>query len=709
MKSSAIAIGLFLQAKLVASACDPSHDVQIGDESSRSGALYHMVTDKGAKYRGCKAVTKSGKTCQQWNSDSPHNSYWKNSGKVEANYCRNPDGEKAVWCYTTDPKVRFEECVLMENKAIQMMMKYGPQMRKAWKAMQYAKYAVGTAKRVNDATGVVDKGAETVVEIAKDFARCVKKLVMEDIYKETVFQNQQLAQVTGYLAFGAMASKLASFHPKTAKFAKAAQEVLPQTPGDWADLLGESFCQANLNGLRLGLRNNNLGWGCLVTKAVAYGVGTYMTKKDFVVKTCAKIKAKVTEIIKKKMKKAPTAAPTAAEPTPTVEPTQAPTAAPTQKAPRADSIIPTFLATGCTNSAPSEAQLGWWGRVSDAEAYEDMYKRCVATHTGTASEEAKKECGGPISACTKQSSLTQPCYQFTSSAECSAKLMCSWDNSAEKCSSNYATNESRMIIDAVAEVLDEKLAVDCDAEGCKHLCPAFKQALDSDWDISPCVWKDLVTCQTANYLPCAKFLTEDIKKAGIATFMSDCECGCCPVGETMVTLSQNLPMAEKVPFFDPQTERGDVNTKLLHSILWQEVNTKKWMDTGNNSHTLKSLICAAEEFTKCKSKLERKSESCPKCTGTQKTEDCCTCGYWFGNMTEQMLSQVGGVMSDFRLTKCSSFQDFPAWTPQCPTEWGKSPAPPPPPPPCTADGDADSAVRGALTGVVMLGLFRLLA
>ena len=29
---------------------------------------------------------------------------------MESNFCRNPDGEKTIWCYTIDPKVRWEYC-----------------------------------------------------------------------------------------------------------------------------------------------------------------------------------------------------------------------------------------------------------------------------------------------------------------------------------------------------------------------------------------------------------------------------------------------------------------------------------------------------------------------------------------------------------------------------------------------------------------------
>ena len=66
------------------------------------------------KYRGVMNQTESGRTCQKWSSQEPQehtktpNNYpW--SG-LEKNYCRNPDGERRAWCYTTEPSERFELC-----------------------------------------------------------------------------------------------------------------------------------------------------------------------------------------------------------------------------------------------------------------------------------------------------------------------------------------------------------------------------------------------------------------------------------------------------------------------------------------------------------------------------------------------------------------------------------------------------------------------
>jgi hypothetical protein len=72
------------------------------------------ASEKQADYRGTIAVTESGKTCQRWDSQSPHThsrtpQNYPNSG-LDENYCRNPDGEPRAWCYTTDPNARWEFC-----------------------------------------------------------------------------------------------------------------------------------------------------------------------------------------------------------------------------------------------------------------------------------------------------------------------------------------------------------------------------------------------------------------------------------------------------------------------------------------------------------------------------------------------------------------------------------------------------------------------
>lgn len=57
-------------------------------------------------YRGCQTVTTSGKTCQAWNVQTPHAHGNTPASKptygLDSNYCRNPDGESTIWCYTRE-------------------------------------------------------------------------------------------------------------------------------------------------------------------------------------------------------------------------------------------------------------------------------------------------------------------------------------------------------------------------------------------------------------------------------------------------------------------------------------------------------------------------------------------------------------------------------------------------------------------------------
>eukprot|EP00591_Stephanopyxis_turris_P009936 CAMPEP_0195506542 /NCGR_PEP_ID=MMETSP0794_2-20130614/95_1 /TAXON_ID=515487 /ORGANISM="Stephanopyxis turris, Strain CCMP 815" /LENGTH=781 /DNA_ID=CAMNT_0040632869 /DNA_START=81 /DNA_END=2426 /DNA_ORIENTATION=- len=69
---------------------------------------------KQADYRGTKNETTSGVPCQRWDAQRPHRhsrtaQRYPKSGLTE-NYCRNPDNEEYAWCYTEDPKIRWQFC-----------------------------------------------------------------------------------------------------------------------------------------------------------------------------------------------------------------------------------------------------------------------------------------------------------------------------------------------------------------------------------------------------------------------------------------------------------------------------------------------------------------------------------------------------------------------------------------------------------------------
>ncbi len=70
---------------------------------------------RGDDYRGYVSMTKSGRTCQNWLEQAPHEHGFQPenypfTGLGDHNFCRNPDGEPSPWCYTTDPNKRWELC-----------------------------------------------------------------------------------------------------------------------------------------------------------------------------------------------------------------------------------------------------------------------------------------------------------------------------------------------------------------------------------------------------------------------------------------------------------------------------------------------------------------------------------------------------------------------------------------------------------------------
>ncbi|XP_066171952.1 plasminogen-like isoform X1 [Sylvia atricapilla] len=81
-----------------------------------SGLDSQCLSGKGEDYRGRIAITESGNACQHWNTQFPHKHGWIPDRYpckgLQENYCRNPDGEKKPWCYTTNSSIRWEYCTI---------------------------------------------------------------------------------------------------------------------------------------------------------------------------------------------------------------------------------------------------------------------------------------------------------------------------------------------------------------------------------------------------------------------------------------------------------------------------------------------------------------------------------------------------------------------------------------------------------------------
>ncbi|XP_066278989.1 sortilin-related receptor-like [Branchiostoma lanceolatum] len=86
-------------------------------QSDEPGELEgECIVREGSAYRGNTSKTSTGRTCQSWDSQTPHqhdrtpeNVPW---AGLEGNYCRNPDQAITLWCYTTDPGWRWDWCVI---------------------------------------------------------------------------------------------------------------------------------------------------------------------------------------------------------------------------------------------------------------------------------------------------------------------------------------------------------------------------------------------------------------------------------------------------------------------------------------------------------------------------------------------------------------------------------------------------------------------
>ena len=67
---------------------------------------------------------------QAWTSQSPHKHEFtperKPNAGLDFNYCRNPDGELSIWCFTTDNNRRWEFCDSLAGNIHETMMSMTP-------------------------------------------------------------------------------------------------------------------------------------------------------------------------------------------------------------------------------------------------------------------------------------------------------------------------------------------------------------------------------------------------------------------------------------------------------------------------------------------------------------------------------------------------------------------------------------------------------
>ena len=87
-----------------------------GSKSQRrnKGKALNCFRGKGEDYRGTTNTTSAGVPCQRWDAQSPHQHRFvpeKYACKdLRENFCRNPDGSEAPWCFTSRPGLRMAFC-----------------------------------------------------------------------------------------------------------------------------------------------------------------------------------------------------------------------------------------------------------------------------------------------------------------------------------------------------------------------------------------------------------------------------------------------------------------------------------------------------------------------------------------------------------------------------------------------------------------------
>ncbi|XP_036388835.1 hepatocyte growth factor-like protein [Megalops cyprinoides] len=101
--------------------CKISKCAKAPQKRSRSSYTTNCFRGRGEDYRGKINETTSGIPCQHWDKQEPHQhpffpQTYECKG-LEENYCRNPDGSEAPWCFTSVPEMRTALCLQIKRCA----------------------------------------------------------------------------------------------------------------------------------------------------------------------------------------------------------------------------------------------------------------------------------------------------------------------------------------------------------------------------------------------------------------------------------------------------------------------------------------------------------------------------------------------------------------------------------------------------------------
>ncbi|CAB1353400.1 unnamed protein product, partial [Coregonus sp. 'balchen'] len=101
--------------------CEISKCSVVTKRRLRSSYTTNCFRGRGEDYRGKVNETTSGIACQRWDAQYPHeHPFYPNTYEckgLEENYCRNPDGSEAPWCFTSVPMMRTALCLQIKRCA----------------------------------------------------------------------------------------------------------------------------------------------------------------------------------------------------------------------------------------------------------------------------------------------------------------------------------------------------------------------------------------------------------------------------------------------------------------------------------------------------------------------------------------------------------------------------------------------------------------